>query len=398
MSDIVIVAAMRTPIGKYGGALRDIHPRDLAIPTMQHVMEEGGVSPEEMGDDGVVIYGCGRQASYGPNIARQIAVLGGLPASVPAWTVNQACASGLRAVINGVHEIESGQARYALVGGTESMSGLPYYVMQARWGMRLGSQPLVDAMYQDGFNCPMAGMPMGATADLLAAEYGISREATDAYALLSYERALAAQSGGHLAEEILPFNITDSKGRTSTLAEDEAIRPSSLEALGRLAPVFNPEGVVTAGNASAITDGAASLLLMSAEDAAARNLTPLARIEDWAQAGVDPKRMGIGPVPAVKKLLARHDLAISDIDLWEINEAFACQVLACNQDLGIPSDRLNVNGGGISIGHPIGCTGARILLHLAYEMRRRQVRRGVATLCVSGGMGVAVLLEGAGDQ
>lgn len=393
MTDVVLAAAIRTPIGKYGGALRDVHPRDLAIPTLQHVLAEAQLTPADFASEGVVIYGCGRQASYGPNIARQIAIRGGLPESVPAWTVNQACASGLRAVIDAVQEIQSGAAKYAIAGGTESMSGLPYYVMHARWGMRLGSEPLVDAMYQDGFNCPLAEMPMGATADALAARDQISRESSDAYALESYTRAVAAQAEGRLTEEILPFTVTDAKGRSTTLAQDEAIRESSLEALAKLAPVFNKEGVVTAGNASAITDGAASIALMSAADARARGITPLGRIVGWTSVGVDPKYMGIGPVPAVAKLLAQTGLTMADIDLWELNEAFACQVLACNQQLGIPSDKLNVNGGGISIGHPIGMTGARILLHLAYELRRRDAHRGVATLCVSGGMGVAVLLE-----
>lgn len=393
MSGIVIVNGIRTPIGKYGGALRDIHPRDLAIPTLQQVLAASQLTPAEFGAEGVVIYGCGRQASYGPNLARQIAVRAGLPHSVPAWTVNQACASGLRAVLDAAQEIATGQARWAIAGGTESMSGLPYFAMGVRWGLRLGSVPLVDAMYQDGFNCPLAEMPMGATADELARREGIGREAADAYALESYRRALAAQAAGTLAQEILPFRGTDSRGKPVTLDQDEAVRESSLEALAKLPPVFNADGVVTAGNASAITDGAASLLLMSAENAEVRELEPLAQIAAWRSVGVDPVVMGIGPVPAVQRLLSDLDLTVADIDLWELNEAFACQVLACTKHLDIPPERLNVNGGGISIGHPIGCTGARILLHLALEMRRRQVRRGVATLCVSGGQGVAVLLE-----
>ncbi|MEO7993038.1 MAG: thiolase family protein [bacterium] len=394
MTDVVIAAAIRTPIGKYGGAFRDTHPRDLAIPTLQHVLAAGHLTPEEFAaGDGVVIYGCGRQASYGPNVARQIAVKGGLPVTVPAWTVNQACASGLRAVLDGVQEIATGASRWAIVGGTESMSGLPYYVMNARWGMRLGSQPLVDAMYQDGFNCPLAEMPMGATADYLAAKEGIDRGASDAYALESYTRAVSAQTAGVLAEEILPITLVDAKGRATTVSLDEAVRESSLEALAKLTPVFNPEGVVTAGNASAITDGAASLLLLKAEDATARGVEPLARIVAWSSVGVDPREMGIGPVPAVEKLLRQTGLAMEQIDLWELNEAFACQVLACNKYLQIPADRLNISGGGISIGHPIGATGARILLTLAYALRRRGVHRGIATLCVSGGQGVAVLIE-----
>ncbi len=342
--------------------------------------------------------GHGRQAGSGPNPARQVGHRAGIPFDAPAQTINKACASGLQAIASGAQSILLGEADVVLAGGIESMSRMPYLIdsIDARWGHKMGHFPLVDAMYRDGFQCPLSNMIMGETAEVLARQYGITRADSDAYALESQQRAEAAQKAGRFAAEIAPVTV---EGRTAVVVDtDEHPRHgSSLESLRKLPLVFpkveGEEGIITAGSSSGITDGAAAVVLASASWAASRNLTPMARVAGWASAGVDPRVMGIGPVPAVKKLEARTGLRTADFDLVELNEAFAAQVLAVLRDLPIDRERLNVNGGAIALGHPIGCTGARMIVTLVHELRRRSARRGLATLCVSGGMGMAMAVE-----
>jgi acetyl-CoA C-acetyltransferase len=313
---------------------------------------------------------------------------------VPAFTVNQACGSGLRAIILAAQEIMLGRARAVLAGGTESMSRVPYYAEGARWGMRMGDMELVDGMYRDGFNDPLSGLVMGETAENLARRYEISRDEQDAYALRSQQRAEEAIHSGRFDEEILPLEVKGRKGETIPFARDEHFRAgTTIEALRKLPPVFAKDGTVTAGNSSGITDGAASLIVMSEDFLEASGAEPQARIVDYEIVGVAPEIMGIGPVPAVRNLLERQKLALADIDLVELNEAFAAQVIACDRDLGFDAERLNVNGGAIALGHPIGCTGVRITTTLLHEMNKRRARRGLATLCISGGMGIALLVE-----
>jgi acetyl-CoA C-acetyltransferase len=342
-----------------------------------------------------VLIGHARQAGSGPNPARQVGRRAGLPDEVPAQTINKACASGMQAIATGAQSIRLGEAEVVVAGGIESMSRMPYLLdaEDARWGHRMGNFTLVDAMYRDGFTCSLSGMIMGETAEELARRYGITREASDAYAAESQRRAAAAIGAGYFTREIAPVTVTDARGRTVVVAADEHPRPgTTLESLRKLAPVF-PGGISTAGTSSGITDGGAAVVLMSASRAARSGVTPLARVTAWASAGVDPRIMGIGPVPAMRRLFARTGLSAADFDLVELNEAFASQVLAVLQDEPIPLERLNVNGGAIALGHPIGCTGTRIVVTLLHEMLRRSARRGLATLCVSGGMGMAMGID-----
>jgi acetyl-CoA C-acetyltransferase len=396
-SEVVIVGAARTPIGRYGGAFRQVHPAELGAVAVRAALERAGVLAEQIGE---VIIGHARQAGSGPNPARQVVRRAGLPDSVPAYTINKACASGMQAVASAAQSILLGESAAVVAGGIESMSRMPHIVdsEDGRWGHRMGNFPLVDAMYRDGFTCSLSGMIMGETAEVLAREYGITREASDAYALETQRRAAVASAEGRFTAEIAPVPVVDAKGRSTTMMADEHPRPeTTIEQLGKLAPVFGTveghPGIVTAGTSSGITDGGAALVLMDATAAAAKGIRGLARITGWASAAVDPRIMGIGPVPAMRKLFAHTGLSMADFDLVELNEAFAPQVLAVLRDEPIPSDKLNVNGGAIALGHPIGCTGARILVTLLYEMQRRQVKRGLATLCVSGGLGMAMALE-----
>ena len=392
MTDVFIISAARTPIGKFGGSLAGLTAADMGTIVAKAAMERAHIQP---GDVEESVFGNARQAGGGPNVARQISIRGGVPESVPAYTVNQACASGLKAIALGFTEIANGNMDCMLVGGTESMSRLPYYLDEARWGYRLGHQELVDGMYRDGFFCPMAKMVMGETAEVLAEEYKISREEQDQYALCSQQRAERAINTGRFEAEIVPVTIESKKGSTTFVRDEHVLTGASIEKMHKLAPVFSKTGTITAGNASGITDGAAAMVLASEHFVKRKNLKPLARIIATTVAGVDPRRMGIGPVPAMKKLEERHGLKISDFDLIELNEAFAAQVLACNRELHMDHARLNVNGGAIALGHPIGCTGTRITVTLLHEMLRRKARRGVATLCVSGGMGMALAIENA---
>ena len=397
LPEVVIVGAGRTPIGRYGGALRSVHPAELGAAAARAALERAGVRPSQIDE---VLIGHGRQAGSGPNPARQVGKHAGIPDSVPAQTINKACASGMQTIATGAQSIMLGEAAFVLAGGIESMSRMPYLVdaEDARWGHKMGNVTFVDAMYRDGFTCSVCGMVMGETVELLAREYGISREASDAYALESQLRAERAIAAGRFNDELAPVTYTDAKGKSQTLAADEHPRAgTTIESLRKLPLVFKSveggAGIMTAGSSSGITDGGAAVVLAGADAARAQGLTPLARITGWASAGVDPRRMGIGPVPAVKKLLEKTGLSLDDFDLVELNEAFAPQVLAVLKDLPIPMEKLNVNGGSIALGHPIGCTGTRIIVTLLYEMMRRKAKRGLATLCVSGGMGMAMALE-----
>ncbi len=388
-NDIVIAGAVRTPIGKFLGGLSSVSAVDLGVVAVKALLERSGLPAADVDQ---VLFGVARQAGSGPNVARQVQVRAGIPQDGTAVTVNQACASGLRAVLLAAHEVRAG-ARAVVAGGTESMSRIPFLLPQMRTGYRLGHGPVLDGNFQDGFNCPLAESPMGATAETLAERHEISRDEQDRFALESQRKAGEAQKAGRFRDEIAPVTVAGRKGDV-VVDSDEHPRPeTTLAELAKLPAVFKKGGTVHAGNSSGITDGAAALLVTSAGFAQDRKLPVLARLVDGALAGVDPRVMGIGPVPATKALLARTKLSLADIDLVELNEAFAAQVIACDRELSLDAARLNVNGGAIALGHPIGCTGARIVVTLLHEMQRRGSRRGLATLCVSGGMGIAALFE-----
>ena len=390
MRSVYILSAVRTPIGKYGGALRDFSAPDLGVVAAQAALERAGIAPDEVDE---VIFGQARQAGNGPNPGRQVAVRAGIPVCVPAYTVNKACASGLKAIVLGYHEIVLGNADVVLAGGAEAMSRVPYFVEGARWGARLGHQPLVDGMYQDGFLCPLSKLVMGETAEVLAEQYHITREEQDSYALESQQRARRAIESGRFADEIVPVPVKDKKEDRPLTADEHPRFDTTAASLAKLPPVFSKNGTVTAGNASGITDGAAALILVSEDRVKRASTRPLARIVGYSTAGVEPRVMGAGPVPAVEKLSKKTGRRLQDFDIIELNEAFAAQVLACDRELRFDRERLNVNGGAIALGHPIGCTGARITVTLVHEMLKRQARRGLATLCVSGGLGMALELE-----
>lgn len=388
--DIYIVEPLRTPIGKFGGSLASESAVQLGTFIARTVVARAGLDPTAIDE---VIFGHARQAGAGPNPARQIAVRASVPESVPAYTVNQACASGMRSVWSAADQIRLGEASIVLAGGTESMSNTPYMVPRVRWGLRMGDAELVDGMTRDGFMCPLADQMMGATAENLADMYAISREEQDSWAVESQRRAASAWESGLFDEEVVPYLLETKKG-TESFAKDEHLRPdATIEGMRKLPPVFRKDGTVHAGNSSGITDGAAAMLVASGEAVRAHGLKPSARIVGYAQAGVDPKTMGIGPVPATRSLLAELGMTLGDIGLVELNEAFAAQVIACDRELGFDRERLNVNGGSIALGHPIGCTGSRILVTLIHALRRRNTSVGLATLCVSGGMGMSFVVE-----
>jgi len=390
LNPVYILSAVRTPIGKFGGSLASLTAADMGAIAAKAAIEHAAIQPDQIEE---TIFGNARQAGGGPNPARQISIRSGVPQEVPAYTVNKACASGIKSIALGCQEIATGNLDCVLAGGTESMSRLPYYLEGARWGHRLGNQELVDGMYRDGFFCPLAKLLMGETAEVLAEQYKISREEQDRFALTSQQRAAAAQSAGRFDAEIVPVTIEGKKGVT-IFARDEHLFPdATMEKMAKLPPVFSKTGTITAANSSGITDGAAAVVLASENFANRNNLKPLARILAATSVGVDPRIMGIGPVPAIRKLEKKHGLKLSDFGLVELNEAFAAQVLACDRELHFDPDKLNVNGGAIALGHPIGCTGTRITVTLLHEMLRRKARRGLATLCVSGGMGMALAIE-----
>ena len=397
--DVVILGAARTPIGRYGGSFKDVHPAELGAVAARAAIERAGVTAADVDE---VLIGHGRQGGSGPNPGRQVGHRAGVPHTTPAQTINKACASGLQAIASGAQSIMLGESEIVLAGGIESMSRMPYLIdaADARWGHRMGNFPLVDAMFRDGFQCPLSQLIMGETAEILAQEYGITREQSDCFALESQRKAKAAIDAGYFSREIAPVTVP-SEGRgaapATVIDRDEHPRDTTLDSLRRLAPVFGEvdgrSGIITAGSSSGVTDGGAALVLASSETARARGLTPRAKILGWASAGVDPRIMGIGPVPAIEKLRQRIGLGIGDFDLVELNEAFAPQVLAVLREVPVGADRLNVNGGAIALGHPIGATGARIVVTLLHELERRRARRGLATLCVSGGMGMALAIE-----
>jgi acetyl-CoA C-acetyltransferase len=390
MHEVYILSAVRTPIGKFGGSLASLSAADMGVVAAQAAIERARIRPDQIEE---TIFGNARQAGGGPNPARQISFRSGVPQEAPAYTVNQACASGLKSIALGYQEIAAGNLDCVLAGGTESMSRLPYYLDGARWGYRLGNQELVDGMYRDGFFCPLSKMLMGETAEVLAEQYKISRDEQDAYALCSQTRAAAAVDNKRFDGELVPVTLESKKGK-QTFSRDEHLFPgATMEKMAKLSPVFSKEGTITAGNSSGITDGAAAVILASQDFAQKNNLKPLARILAVTSVGVDPRIMGIGPVPALRKMEQKHQLRLADFDLIELNEAFAAQVLACDRELHFDRAKLNVNGGAIAIGHPIGCTGTRIIVTLLHEMLRRKAKRGVATLCVSGGLGMALAIE-----
>ncbi len=395
MRSVFIASAVRTPIGKFGGALASLSAADLGVIAVKEALARAGIEAAAVGE---VIIGHARGAGNGPNPARQISYRSGIPQEVPAYTVNKACGSGLKAIILGYQEVVLGNAGIVVAGGTESMSTVPYMIEQARWGLRMGNQHLIDGMYRDGFYCPLSELVMGETAENLATMYKISRDQQDEYALRSQQHAAAATRTRRFAEELIPVVIpgkkTETRARPNCLEFDEHVRmDASLGDMKKLSPVFDDTGTITAGNSSGITDGASATVLVSEEEATRRNLKPLARIIDYATAGVDPNIMGIGPVPAVRKLVSKTGLKLEQFDLVEMNEAFAAQVLACLRELPIDLEKLNVNGGAIALGHPIGCTGSRIVATLTHEMQKRKSRYGLATLCISGGIGIALGIE-----
>ena len=390
MGDVYILSAVRTPIGKFGGSLASMTAADMGVVAAKAAMECARVQPQQVEE---TIFGNARQAGGGPNPARQVSIRSGVPQEVPAYTVNKACASGMKSIALAYQEIAVGNLSCVLAGGTESMSRLPYYLDGARWGYRLGNQELVDGMYRDGFFCPMAKMVMGETAEILAEQYKISREEQDQFALCSQTRAARAIEAGRFNAEIVPVTLESKKGTQIFSQDEHPFIGATLEKMAKLAPVFSKTGTITAANSSGITDGAAATVLASEDFVKANNLKPLARVMAVSAVGVDPRIMGIGPVPALRKLEQKYQLRLDEFDLVELNEAFAAQVLACDRELHFDRDKLNVNGGAIALGHPIGCTGTRITVTLLHEMLRRRAKRGVATLCVSGGMGMALAIE-----
>ena len=394
--DVVLLSAARTPIGRYGGSFKDLHPAELGAIAARAAIERAGLLASDVDE---VVIGHGRQAGSGPNPGRQVGRRAGIPDRAPAQTINKACASSLQAIVAGAQSIMLGESEIVLAGGIESMSRMPYLIdsIDARWGHRMGNFTLVDAMYRDGFQCPLSNLIMGETAEILGRQHGITREQSDAFALESQRKAKAAIEAGHFTREIAPVAVQGRGSEETIIDRDEHPRDTTLDSLRRLPPVFGDvdglPGIITAGTSSGITDGGAAVVLASADAARGRGLQPRAKILGWASAGVDPRIMGIGPVPAIQKLRERTGLALDDFDLVELNEAFAAQVLAVLDEAPIAADRLNVNGGAIALGHPIGCTGARLIVTLLHELERRNARRGLATLCVSGGMGMALAIE-----
>lgn len=389
LPSVVIVSARRTPIGSLGGVLSPLPAHELGAVAIRAALADARVEADAIDE---TILGQVLTAGAGMNPARQAARKAGLPDAAPAALVNQVCGSGLRAVAMASQQIATGAARIVVTGGQESMSCAPH-VVSLRKGTKLGDMTLRDTVMSDGLSDAFYGYPMGSTAENVAMRYQISRDRQDAFALASQHKASAASTSGRFDAEIVPVEVPARKGAVEVRADEHIRHDASIEIMEKLRPAFREDGTVTAGNASGINDGAAALVLMSEDEARRRGLEPLARIASWAHAGVDPQVMGIGPVPASRRALERAGWDIADVDLWEVNEAFAAQSLAVLSDLEIDPERVNVNGGAIALGHPIGASGARILTTLVHEMRRRQSKRGVATLCIGGGMGIAMAVE-----
>ncbi|CDN61362.1 acetyl-CoA acetyltransferase [Burkholderia cenocepacia H111] len=394
MTDVVIVSAARTAVGKFGGSLAKIAAPELGATVIRAVLERAGVKPEQVSE---VIMGQVLTAGSGQNPARQSLIKAGLPNAVPGMTINKVCGSGLKAVMLAANAIVAGDAEIVIAGGQENMSASPHVLPGSRDGFRMGDAKLVDTMIVDGLWDVYNQYHMGITAENVAKEYGITREEQDAFAALSQNKAEAAQKAGRFNDEIVPVSIPQRKGEPLQFATDEFVRHGvTAESLAGLKPAFAKDGSVTAANASGLNDGAAAVLVMSAQKAAALGLTPLARIKAYANAGVDPSVMGMGPVPASRRALERAGWTPGDLDLMEINEAFAAQALAVHKQMGWDTSKVNVNGGAIAIGHPIGASGCRILVTLLHEMVKRDAKRGLASLCIGGGMGVALAVERVG--
>jgi acetyl-CoA C-acetyltransferase len=391
MTDAVILSACRTPIGAFGGALKDLSASDLGAIVIREALARAGVAPAAVDD---VIMGCVLQAGAGMNVARQAALKAGVPIEVPAETVNRVCGSGLQAVIHAVEAMSAGYASAIVAGGTESMSNAPYLLKGARWGFRMGHAEATDSMLAEGLTCAINSCHMGITAEEIASRYHVSRADQDAFAAESQQRASQALRDGTFAAEIVAVDVPQRRGAPLRVASDEYPRPdTTIEKLSALKPAFMKDGSVTAGNASGINDGASALVVASASRAKTVSAAPMARILSYATAGVDPKIMGMGPVPAVRLALDRAGLTIGDINLFELNEAFAVQSLAVVRELGLDASKVNIHGGAIALGHPIGASGARILTTLLYALRARKERYGVAALCIGGGMGIAMVIE-----
>jgi acetyl-CoA C-acetyltransferase len=391
MTRAVLVSGARTAIGSFGGVLVDVPVTELGRIVIEGALQRAGIDRSDIEE---VIMGNVIQAGMGMNPARQSAIAAGIPVTVPSFTVNKVCGSGLKAVALAAQAIAAGDDDLIVSGGMESMSRAPYLLKKARWGYRLGNDEVVDSILSEGLTCAMARCHMGVTAENIAEKYSISRAAQDAFAAESQRRAAAAIAGGRFDEEIVPVMISRKKDEPLAFKVDEYPRASTtVDTLLRLKPAFQKDGTVTAGNASGINDGAAAVVVASEERARLMELAPMAKIVSYATAGVDPRYMGMGPVPAIERALEKAGLAVKDIDLFELNEAFAAQSLAVLGKLGLDDSRVNVNGGAIALGHPIGASGARILVTLLYEMRRRDVRRGIAGLCIGGGQGIAMIVE-----
>ena len=386
MDDVVIVSAVRTPVGKFLGALSAISAVDLGATVVREAVRRAGVAPESVDE---CIMGCVLPAGLGQNPARQAALRGGLKDEASALTVNMVCGSGLRAVALAAQSIATGDADIVVAGGMESMSNAPYLLPQARKGVRFGNAPMIDSALQDGLWCAHSDIHMGMTAELVAEKFGIDREAQDQFALESHRRAAAAWNEGRFAEETIPVALAEGE-----LRRDEAVRDNaSLEALAKLKPVFKQGGTVTAGNAPGMNDGAAAVVIMSAKRARELGITPMATVRASATSGVEPRWVMMAPVGGVRNVLKRAGWQIGEVDLFELNEAFAVQAIAVSRELGISADRVNVNGGAVAIGHPIGASGARVLVTLLHEMKRRDAKKGVAALCLGGGNSVALAVE-----
>jgi acetyl-CoA C-acetyltransferase len=394
MNAVAIVSAVRTPLGSFGGGLQHLSAAELGAVAGKEAIQRAGLSAEQVDE---VIFGCARQAGVGPNLARQIGWRCGLPQEKVAFTVNKACGSGMKALTLAAQSIILGENEVVLAGGVEQMSQMPYLLTEARWGYRFGNGELLDANYRDGYFCPLCEMLMGETVDRLAEEYGITRQEQDSYALESHRLAVAAWEEGAFDEEVVAVQVKGPKGQSLVVRRDERPRPdTNLEKLGRLPTVFRTQeegGTITAGNASGLADAAAALILMNAERARTSGVEVLATLRGFASAGVHPARMGLGPVPAVRKVLQQTGLEIGDMGLIELNEAFAAQVLIVERELPWDTARRNVHGGAVALGHPTGCTGARITVTLLHAMRRHDKELGLATLCISGGLGMALVVQ-----
>ena len=387
----VILSACRTPIGSFGGALKDFSSVDLGAIVIREAIRRAEVKAMDLGD---VIMGCVLQAGAGMNVARQAAIKAGVPQEVPGETINRVCGSGLQSVVHAVEATRVGYTDLVLAGGTESMTNAPYILKGARWGFRMGHGEVYDSMLLEGLTCAMGGCHMGITAENIASRFNVSRQEQDAYAAESQRRAEAAIKAGLFKDEIVAVPIPQKKGEPIVVARDESVRAdTSVATLGALKPAFKKDGTVTAGNASGINDGAAAVVVATAERAAKLGRKPLARILSFASTGVDPAIMGMGPVPAVTRALERAKLKPSDIDLFELNEAFAVQAVAVVKELRLSADKVNSRGGAISLGHPIGASGARVLTTLIYALRAKGGGKGVASLCIGGGMGIAMVIE-----